>query len=607
ISQWQDSRCSHDIEIIERQLSHDIINTAHKGESVHVVQDFTEPNTDSDNPHVSHTFVGHPVFCYDECIGSLCISFSEEMVLDDNDELLIGIISTAIGIEEERNQVEQQILTQKTFLNNILESLSHPLYVIDIKNYTLKMWNAAANIISPEEHLTCHEAIHRLDSPCSNRGIHCPLEMVKRTKKAQTVEHVHYDRDGNPRTFEVHGHPVLDDNGTLIQVIQYAFDVTDRNRMLEELQKTQKLESLGILAGGIAHDFNNIITAILGNIEILKVYMSTHTHDERLHKIENAVFRARDLIQQLLTFSKGGAPIKKTLSIVELLKESAGFVLRGSNVKCEFSIQEDLWAVEIDESQISQVINNLLLNADQAMHDGGTIRIIAENHIIYNVNGLPLHKGKYVRISIEDHGIGIPEENISKIFDPYFTTKERGNGLGLTTAYSIIRKHDGYITVDSRVGRGSTFSIYLPASDESKKTEQKIEKHVIKGTGNVLVVDDEDTVRDVALHMLNLCGYKADCVTDGAEALELYQQSMAAGHPYDIVIMDLTIPGGLGGKETIKKLLEIDPQAKAIASSGYSSAPVMSEFKKYGFRGVLTKPYRMQELSELLHRILKND
>ncbi len=607
ISQWQDSRCNHDIESAEKKLCCEIIQRARKGESVHVVKEYTEPSADPDNPHITHTFVGHPVFRHDECIGSLCISFSKHVVLAENDELLISIISTAIGIEEERNEVEQQILAQKTFLNHILESLSHPLYVIDIEDYKLKMWNAAADISNSEEHPACYETIHKQKSPCSENGIHCPMEMVKRTKKAQTLEHVHYDRDGNPRTFEVHGHPVFDDNGNLIQVIQYAFDITDRNRLLEELQKTQKLESLGILAGGIAHDFNNIITAILGNIEILKVYLEAHKHSERLLKIENAVFRARDLIQQLLTFSKGGAPIKKILSIIELLKESAGFVLRGSNVKCEFSIQDDLWAVEIDEGQISQVINNLLLNADQAMRDGGTINITAKNHIIYNVNGLPLHKGKYVRISIEDHGVGIPEENISKIFDPYFTTKEKGNGLGLTTAYSIIRKHDGYITVDSKVGRGSTFSIYLPASDETQQPEQMVEKHIIKGTGKILVVDDEETVRDVAQQMLNLCGYEAECVSDGAEALELYRKALAAGSPYDIVIMDLTIPGGLGGKETIKKLLNIDPQAKAVASSGYSSAPVMSEFKKYGFRGVLTKPYRMQELSELLHRILKND
>jgi CheY-like chemotaxis protein len=314
--------------------------------------------------------------------------------------------------------------------------------------------------------------------------------------------------------------------------------------------------------------------------------------------------RARDLTQQLLTFSKGGAPIKKTASIDELLKDTTVFTLSGSNVKCKFSIPEDLWSVEIDEGQISQVINNLIINADQAMPEGGTISISAENVIIGAEDVLPLKEGRYLKIKIQDQGIGIPEEYLQKIFDPYFTTKQKGSGLGLTIAYSIIKNHKGYIAVKSKLGVGSKFSIYLPALEKQIPKKKEAEIRPITGKGKIMVMDDEEIIRTSLGEILTFLGYEPEFARNGEEALATYKKAIDSGQSFDAVILDLTIRGGMGGKETIKKLIEIDPKVKAIVSSGYSTDPVMADFKNYGFRGVVAKPYDIKELSKELDDVI---
>ncbi|RKY87781.1 hypothetical protein DRQ09_03920, partial [candidate division KSB1 bacterium] len=392
-------------------------------------------------------------------------------------------------------------------------------------------------------------------------------------------------------------------NGFAIQGI--LRDITERKKIEEELLKAKKLESLGILAGGIAHDFNNILTAILGNISLAKLYVSSN---EKVHKLlskaEKASIRAQDLTKQLLTFSKGGAPIKKTANIVELIKDSASFALRGSNVKCNFSIPQNLWTADIDEGQISQVIYNLVINANQAMPNGGTINIKVENTILNNEYPLPLKEGKYIKISVEDNGIGIPEEHLQKIFDPYFTTKEKGSGLGLATCYSIIKRHGGLITVESKPGIGTIFYIYLPASQKEVSEKKSVEKKPLKGNGRILIMDDDEIVRNVIGSMLKHIGYDIEFAKDGNEAIELYKNAKNSGVPFNAVIMDLTIPGGMGGKEAIKKLIKIDPDVKAIVSSGYSNDPIMSSFKEYGFCGVITKPFKIEELNNILNEII---
>jgi CheY-like chemotaxis protein len=374
--------------------------------------------------------------------------------------------------------------------------------------------------------------------------------------------------------------------------------------MEEELLKADKLESVGILAGGIAHDFNNILTSIIGNVSLAKMRVkSEHKIFDLLVAAETASMRARGLAGQLLTFARGGTPVKEIASISRLIRESPRFVLQGSKSGFEFSIAEDLWPVEADPGQISQVISNIVINANQAMPEGGIIRVAAENLVLEEKNEMPVKPGRYIRISIKDQGTGIAEKHLSKIFDPYFTTKNEGSGLGLAAAYSIIKKHNGHISVDSLLGAGTTFSIYLPASD--KAIPVKEEAALLTGEGKVLLMDDDRMLREMAVDMLEMLGYEAELAEDGAEAIEMYSKAIGSEKPYDAVILDLTIQGGMGGKEAIKKLLELDPQLKAIVFSGYSDSPVMSNYREYGFKGMMAKPFDMQALGKVLNDVLK--
>ncbi|CAD7773650.1 MAG: Sensor histidine kinase RcsC [Candidatus Methanoperedenaceae archaeon GB50] len=408
-------------------------------------------------------------------------------------------------------------------------------------------------------------------------------------------------KDGTRRSIDDSGAPIKDENGKIIGVVLVFRDVSEKRRIEQELMKADKLNSLGILAGGIAHDFNNILTAILGNIILAKEFTRPGEKIyERLIEAEKASLRAKDLAQQLLTFSSGGAPIKKTMFISDLLKESALFALSGSNVQCEFSISNNLWAVEIDEGQINQAINNLIINAIQSMPEGGRIKLTAENVTVSEGE----KKGRYVKISIVDQGIGIPKEHLPKIFEPYFTTKQKGSGLGLAIVYSIIKKHDGYIEVETELGVGTTFKVYLPASLKNVFMRKGLKEKIQTGKGKILVMDDEELVRKVIGEMLVFLGYEVEFAKEGIEAIELYKKAKAQGQPFDAIIMDLTIPKGMGGKETINKLLEIDPTVKAIVSSGYSTDPVMTEFTKYGFKGFIIKPFKIKELGEVLYRVI---
>jgi PAS domain S-box-containing protein len=383
-------------------------------------------------------------------------------------------------------------------------------------------------------------------------------------------------------------------------------DISERKRFEYELLKSEKLDSIGMLAGGIAHDFNNILTAILGYLSLSK--MDAEHGSELFRQLENAeraTVRAKDLTQQLLTFSKGGVPVKTLTSVKEIIKDSANFALRGSKVKCELELADDLWVIEADEGQISQAINNLTMNAQQAMPAGGIMSITSENVLVHDKDNLPLQEGKYVNITVSDSGHGIPKKLFSKIFDPYFTTKQKGSGLGLAVVYSIIKNHGGYINVESELGAGTTFTIYLPASPQHMQKKKVLADKIFTGKGRILVMDDNKMVRDVLGDILKYLGYNVDFSKDGAEAFEIYRIALESEQPFDVVIMDLTVPGGMGGKETLQELLAIDPKVKAIVSSGYSTDPVMAHYKEYGFIDVITKPYKSTEISEKIHRILK--
>ncbi len=411
-------------------------------------------------------------------------------------------------------------------------------------------------------------------------------------------------KGGEDRILSVHTSLMRNQTGDIAGILFSGEDITERKKMENELVKVEKLESIGILAGGIAHDFNNILTAILGNINLIR--MSADPNDKmykRLMEAEKATLRATDLTQQLLTFSRGGAPVKKTTSIAVIIKESSSFVLRGSNVKCELRIADEVWPTEADAGQMSQVIQNLVINASQAMPEGGVIRIHLDNLTLRAGAGVPLPEGKYIKIVVEDQGTGISEEHLQKIFDPYFTTKRKGNGLGLAIVYSIMKSHGGYITAESSVGIGTIFTLYLPASEKHITEEKPAGEDPISGKGRILIMDDEEMVRNVTGEMLNDIGYEIAYANDGLEMIDVFMKARESARPFDAVILDLTVPGGMGGKEAIKKLRKIDPHVIAIASSGYSVDPVMSNYKSYGFTAVLAKPDRYSELSNILHMI----
>jgi PAS domain S-box-containing protein len=414
-----------------------------------------------------------------------------------------------------------------------------------------------------------------------------------------------YDQNMNVLFLSVNTAPILK-NGKIVGTISFGRDITEQKRIQEDQLKSSKLESIGILAGGIAHDFNNILTSVIGNISLAKLYSKPEDRVFRaLEKAEKSSMQAQNLTLQLLTFARGGTPIKKTIHTGDLIKSFTILALRGSNVKYEFAIPNDLFPVEADEGQLGQAINNLIINADQSMPGGGLVKVVAEN---INTDGFfPLKKGKYVKLLIEDNGNGIPEKDLQKIFDPYFTTKTKGSGLGLAITYSIIKSHNGYITVDSEVGIGTKFTIYLPVSEKEAmvKVENNMKEELIKGKGKILMMDDEKVVRDVSGEALEYMGYTVEYAEEGEKAIELYKEAEKTGQPFDAVILDLTVPGGMGGEETIKKLFEINSEVKVIVSSGYSDSPIMSNFREYGFSGVISKPYKIYELSEILNRIIK--
>ena len=410
-------------------------------------------------------------------------------------------------------------------------------------------------------------------------------------------------KDGTEVLISDSGAPIMDKDSNIIGAVIVFRDITEKRKMEQELLKTQKLESIGVLAGGIAHDFNNILTAILSNTSLAKVQTTDNSIADKLARVESATLQAKDLTDQLLTFSKGGAPIKRVTSVAAVVKESVQFALRGSNVRCHFYVPDDLWQANVDAGQVSQVINNVVINALQAMPGGGDIKVRAENVTLGEGDTAPLTPGNYVKISIQDQGVGIPEKYLSRVFDPYFTTKKRGSGLGLATCYSIVKQHSGYIDVESEMGVGTTIHMWLPASGEEKGEYQDLERGRIEKV-TVLLMDDEDIVLDAAGEVLTYLGYTVVTAKDGREAVELYTTALRKGEPFNVVIMDLTIPGGIGGKEAVQELLEVDPHVKVIVSSGYSTDPVMADYRAYGFRGVVTKPYSMDELSRTLRKVL---
>ncbi len=413
-------------------------------------------------------------------------------------------------------------------------------------------------------------------------------------------------KDGSWRVHESVGNNLLD-HPALGSVIVNCRDITERKKMEEALLKVQKLESLGILCGGIAHDFNNILTAILTNISLARMYGDLEEETMKmLADAERASLRGQGLTRRLLTFAKGGEPIRQPVSVQRFLKETIEFALTGTNVGCRYEIDKDLLPVDIDEGQIGQVVHNLVLNAQQAMPKGGHITVRARNLTVGPEGEIPtLAEGDYVEVSITDEGIGIEPEHLPRIFDPFYTTKEHGTGLGLSTSYSIVSRHGGTLQIQSEPGRGTTVYLYLPASKQPPAGHLGTGGTLAGGKGRILLVDDDDLLRRSTTRALRRLGYEVLTARDGAAGIEAYRRSRASDLPVDAVVMDLTIPGGMGGLEATRRLLEIDPEAKVIASSGYSNDPIMSDARRHGFRGVVTKPYLIEDLHNLLLEVIQ--
>ncbi len=412
-------------------------------------------------------------------------------------------------------------------------------------------------------------------------------------------------RKSDPVPVEARATPISAHDGAREGLVLVFRDISGKRKMEEALLNARKLESIGDLAGGIAHDFNNLLTAILGNISLSKMYVSEdHKVFRRMIEAEKACLRARDLTRQLLTFSRGGAPVKKMINITNVIKDSVDSTLAASGTLCRYDIPDDLWQVTADEGQIKDALDNLILNADQAMDNGGVVEVECRNLRQGAEGPLSLKDRPHVRISIRDHGTGVPRENLSRIFDPYFTTKEGGKGLGLTTAYSIIRNHDGHITVDSAPEGGAVFSIFLPAADSGGACHTVENSPDPAARKKILLMDDEENIRAVAGEILKFMGYDVETAADGAEAVEKYKKALDSGEAFSVVIIDLTIPEGMGGCEAVKILREMDPEVNAVVSSGYSNDPIMSDYKSFGFSGIIAKPYKVQELRNVLENVL---
>ncbi|MBC8018630.1 MAG: PAS domain S-box protein [Verrucomicrobia bacterium] len=433
-------------------------------------------------------------------------------------------------------------------------------------------------------------------------------ERIRRLLTGETLmfEVEHYHRDGHIFPLEVLAGQVSYGGESYLQC--FHREITERREHEKELLKIEKLESLGALAGGIAHDFNNILTGIMGNISFAQMFLdAAHKSYKPLAEAEKASLRAGELANQLLTFARGGDPVKKVVSLQHLVNETISLVLRGSNVKGTIEIPDSIHAIEADEGQMTQVFHNIIINATQAMPGGGTLTVIAQNEMLNDSNTMSLPGGSYVRLSFTDQGCGISDGDLKRIFDPYFTTKSSGNGLGLASVHSIVNRHGGHIGVSSVTGKGSTFSIHLPSIGETYSINQSdsvVQSPGADTGGSILVMDDEEMIREMTIEMLEYMGYQATACENGAEAIAQYKAAMESGTPFSVVIMDLTIPGGMGGKEAAEQILAIDPQVCLIVSSGYSNDPVMSDYSTFGFNGAIAKPYNMMELEQLLSSVL---
>jgi PAS domain S-box-containing protein len=506
-----------------------------------------------------------------------------------------------------RTRAQEAVAEREAHVRLLLESTAEAIYGIGPDGLCTFCNPACARILgyaSPTELIGRN--MHALVHHSTLAGEHVAEEDCRIYRTLRDGKGYHSDdellwrADGSRVPVELWSYPMFRDGQSAGAVVTFL-DLTERRRLEGELLTMRKLESLGLLAGGIAHDFNNLLMGILGNVSLAREELADP--DEAtvlLREAEEATLRARALTQQLLTFSRGGTPVKRVIAVRTVVEESSRFALSGSSVRAEHDFAQDLWAVEADPGQLGQVVHNLVLNAAQAMPHGGVIRISTANVQLAAGQVPALPAGAYVRIEVTDQGVGIPSEHLQRIFDPYFTTKAGGHGLGLASVYSITKKHGGHVSVTSRRGEGSTFTVYLPATTqavaEAARAEQPSSPSRLRG--RVLVMDDEPAVRKVAMMMLSRLGYEVEGAADGEEAVARFRAAKEQGRAFDLLLLDLTVPGGIGGAEAMKRIREIQPTTIGVATSGYSNDPVMASFADYGFAGTVAKPYTVTDLTQ---------
>ena len=529
----------------------------------------------------------------------------------DKDGNIIEYQATGRDITDSRI-VEEALRQSEQFVRSILNSVDEGFIVVD-RDYRIITANRAYcnQVALPIDDVVgkpYQEVSRKIGNPRREEDKECAITRVFETDMPYAAYRQYNDVTGNTLYVETKAFPLRNTSGAVTSVIESINNITGKHELEEERLKTQKLEAIGTLAGGIAHDFNNLLQGVFGYISLAKM---TADRKEKsvaaLEQAEKALHLSVKLTNQLLTFSKGGKPVKKLIDLLPVIENAAKFALSGSRSDYRIVVDQDPWQVEADDGQIGQVIQNIVLNADQAMPEGGRVEIMVKNIQIPDKDfPLSLRKGTYLQIAIKDSGIGISQQYITKIFDPYFTTKERGSGLGLATSYAIINNHGGLIDVKSEMDRGSIFTIYLPAAaGEDKASVSKLTAPAAPvRAGKVLLMDDDQVIRDVGGEILKELGHDMVCAVHGEDAIKKYQVAMESGKPFDVVILDLTIRGGMGGAETLQELLLIDPEVKAVVSSGYSDDELLSKHQGQGFKAFLKKPYKVEDLRGILNKLL---
>jgi PAS domain S-box-containing protein len=523
-----------------------------------------------------------------------------------------GKISRVIHIMTditERKRAEDALAESEEKFRLLVENLAEVFFQVDTENRLVYVNPAVRTVLGyePEELIGWD---YKDLIPTDNKAL--LAEEIAQKARGRNVFQL-FDiqlirKDSFTIEAEISAAPIFTADGTFHGYVGIARDVSERRQIEAERAKFAKLESLSILAGGIAHDFNNLLTGIMGNISLAKMKNKDEALRPTLDRAERASVRARDLTQQLLTFAKGGEPIREDTPLHDLVRESVEFICRGKPIKPQFKFAPNLPLANVDPGQVNQVIQNLILNAVQAMPDGGTLIVALEPVEVSQASAAPLKPGRYLKLKVTDTGVGIPEKIIHRIFDPYFSTKQSGSGLGLAIVHSIVKRHGGHIEVESTPGVGTTFTLYLPASTATApmSTATAPEMSSDQSGGRILLMDDEDLVLEVGRAMLESLGYEVVTVSDGQAMLASYQAAQKEGKPFAAVIMDLTIVGGMGGKEAIAELRKIDPHARAIVSSGYSNDPIMAHPTEYGFDDVIDKPYDVDKMRTALQRVIKN-